>query len=70
MKKITEHQNGTYSLNNLTFDELQYICSACIELTNERNKRAREGKTLNEFSQKSREFCDKLSDEITDVTTK
>ena len=70
MKKITEHQNGTYTLNNLTFDELQIICSACVDLINEVNERESEGKKLNDYSKKSRKFADELSDEITDIMTK
>lgn len=68
--KITAHKDGTFSLNHLTFDELDYLASACQELVNERNSREEKGKELNEFSVESRKFADKLGDIILDVTLK
>lgn len=70
MKKIIEHQDGTYSLTHLTFDELHYLASACQELISERNAREEKGKNLNDFSVGSRNFADKLGDMILDITTK
>lgn len=70
MRKITEHQDKTYSLNHLTFDELEFLASACQELINERRAREGKGEKLNEYSQESRKFADKLGDMILDVTTK
>lgn len=70
MKKIIEHQDGTYSLTHLTFDELHYLASACQELINERRVREEKGKKLNDFSVESWKFADELGDMILDITTK
>ena len=70
MKKITAHQNGTFTLNNLTFAELQMLSSACVDLINEVNGREENGRKLNDYSKASRKFAEELSDEILDVTTK
>lgn len=67
---ITEHRNGTYSLNNLTFGEINFIQSALFanwqRLTTEKNG----GKKINEFCEASLAFADKASNDLLFVMTK
>lgn len=64
---ITEHKNGTYSLNNLTFDEINFIQSALFSDFQRLTAERRQGKVLNEFCKALLDFSDKASNDLIDV---
>lgn len=65
---ITEHKDGTYSLNHLTHDQLAAIQSALVQnyvtLRELKNKKQDEGHDLNCLAQSFLEFADKASNQI------
>lgn len=67
---ITEHRNGTYSLNNLTFDEINYIQSALFNNWQRLNTEKNSGKRFNEFCKASLVFSDKASNDLINVMTR
>ena len=74
MKKIldiTEHKDGTYSLNHLTFAQMAAIQSALVQnsvsLRELKEKKQAEGHDLNSLAQSFLDFANEASDQITDL---
>ena len=74
MKKvlnITEHRDGTYSLNHLTFEQMHAIQSALIQnsisLVELLDKKWAEGHELNPMAAFSLQFADDASDQLLDM---
>ena len=74
MKKvlnITEHRDGTYSLNHLTFEQMHAIQSALIQnaisLVELQGKKWAEGHELNPMAAFSLQFADDASDQLLDL---
>ena len=74
MKKvlnITEHKDGTYSLNHLTFEQMHTIQSAlsqkAISLGNIQKEMQAEGHNLNPVATSSLHFADDASDQLIDM---
>ena len=74
MKKvlnITEHRDGTYTLNHLTFEQMHAIQSAlsqkAISLGNIQTEMQAEGHELNLVAASSHQFADDASDQLIDM---
>ena len=74
MKKvlnITEHKDGTYTLNHLTFEQMHAIQSAlsqkAISLGNIQKEMQAEGNELNPMAAFSLQFADDASDQLLDM---
>lgn len=74
MKKvlnITEHKDGTYTLNHLTFEQMHAIQSAlsqkAISLGNIQKEMQAEGSELNPMAAFSLQFADDASDQLLDM---
>ena len=74
MKKvlnITEHRDGTYTLNHLTFEQLHAIQSAlsqkAVSLGNIQKEMQAEGHDLNPVAASSLQFADDASDQLLDM---
>lgn len=67
---ITAHKNGTYSLNNLTFDEINFIQSALFHNWQTLNAEKNSGKKFNAFCEASLSFADKASNDLLYMMTK
>lgn len=74
MKKvlnITEHKDGTYTLNHLTFEQMHAIQSAlsqkAISLGNIQKEMQADGHDLNLVAASSLQFADDASDQLIDM---
>ena len=74
MKKIlniTEHKDGTYTLNHLTHEQMNAIQSALIqnwiELKHLKERMQREGRDLNDVAAYYLTFADEASDQMSDL---
>ena len=74
MKKvmnITEHKDGTYTLNHLTFEQMHAIQSAlsqkAISLGNIQKEMQADGHDLNPVAASSLKFADDASDQLLDL---
>ena len=74
MKKvlnITEHKDGTYTLNHLTFEQMHAIQSALIQnaiyLEDLQGQKWAEGHDLNPMAAFSLQFADDASDQLLDM---
>lgn len=74
MKKvlnITEHKDGSYTLNHLTFEQMHAIQSAlsqkAISLGNIQKEMQAEGSDLNPMAAFSLQFADDASDQLLDM---
>lgn len=74
MKKvlnITEHKDGSYTLNHLTFEQMHAIQSAlsqkAISLGNIQKEMQAEGSELNLMAAFSLQFADDASDQLLDM---
>ena len=74
MKKvlnITEHRDGTYSLNHLTFEQMHAIQNALIQntisLEDLQGQKWAEGRELNPMAAYSLQFADDASDQLLDM---
>ena len=74
MKKvlnITEHKDGTYTLNHLTFEQMAAIQSALIQntisLRGLQCQKWAEGHELNPMAALSLQFADDASDQLLDM---
>lgn len=74
MKKvlnITEHKDGTYTLNHLTFEQLHAIQNALIQntlsLRDLQGQKWAEGNDLNPMAAFSLQFAEDASDQLLDL---
>ena len=74
MKKvlnITEHRDGTYTLNHLTFEQMHAIQNALIQnsisLGELQVHKQAEGHDLNQVAASSLQFADAASDQLLDM---
>ena len=74
MKKIlniTEHKDGTYSINHLTHEQMNALQSALVEnwtsLTHLKERKQREGSDLNDVAAYYLTFADEASDQMSDL---
>lgn len=74
MKKIlniTENQDGTYTLSNLTVEQMQALQSAlinnCVDLLQLREKKRREGLDLNAVAEFYLAFSYEASNQLSDL---
>ena len=74
MKKvlnITEHKDGSYTLNHLTFEQMHAIQSAlsqtAISLGNIQKEMPADGNELNSMAKFSLQFADDASDQLLDM---
>lgn len=74
MKKvlnITEHRDGTYTLNHLTFEQMEAIQSALIQNTISlgeiQMKKLAEGHDLNPWASYSFKFAENASTQLLDM---
>ena len=74
MKKvlnITEHKDGSYTLNHLTFEQMHAIQSAlsqkAVSLGNIQKEMQAEGHALNPVAASSLQFADDASDQLLDM---
>ena len=74
MKKIlniTEHKNGTYSLNNLTREQMAAIQSALVQnyicLRELKEKKQAEGHELNPLAESFFDFANEASNQMVDL---
>ena len=74
MKKvlnITEHKDGTFTLNHLTFEQMHAIQSAlsqrAVSLGNIKKEMQAEGHDLNPVAASSLQFADDASDQLLDM---
>ena len=74
MKKvlnITEHKDGTYTLNHLTFEQMHAIQSALIQNTislgDLQKQKQAEGHDLNPWAASSLTFAEDASDQLVDL---
>ena len=74
MKKvlnITEHKDGTFTLNHLTYEQMHAIQSAlsqkAISLGNIQKEMQAEGYELNQMAAFSLQFADEASDQLIDM---
>lgn len=65
---ITAHKDGTYSISNLTWNQLNALQSALIanmtQLNDLKESREKQGKSINEVAEFNRVFADEASDQI------
>lgn len=68
---ITEHKDGTYSLNHLTHKQMAAIQSALVQnsvsLRELKEKKQAEGHELNSLAEFFLDFANEASDQITDL---
>ena len=74
MKKvlnITEHRDGTYTLNHLTFEQMHAIQNALIQNTiclgDLQGQKWAEGRELNPMAAFSLQFADEASNQLLDM---
>lgn len=74
MKKvlnITEHKDGTYTLNHLTFEQMHAIQNALIQnsisLRDIQGQKWAEGRELNKMAAFSLQFAEDASDQLLDL---
>ena len=69
--KITEHKDGTYTLNHLTFEQMHAIQNALIQnaisLGDIRKQKQADGHELNPWAASSLQFADDASDQLLDM---
>lgn len=68
--KISAHKNGTFSLNNLTWDELNAISHMAYGEYKRQRNRKDNGEKLNALCEHLIQFGDELSDVIVAYETK
>ncbi len=68
---ITEHRDGTYTLNHLTFAQMHAIQNALIQNTislgDLQGQKWAEGRELNPMAAYSLKFADEASDQLLDM---
>ena len=68
---ITEHKDGTYTLNHLTFEQLHAIQNALIQntlsLRDLQGQKWAEGQDLNPVAAFSLQFAEDASDQLLDL---
>ena len=69
--KITEHKDGTYTLNHLTFEQMHAIQNALIQnsisLGDLQGQKWAEGHELNPMAAFSLQFADDASDQLLEL---
>ncbi|HKM08728.1 MAG TPA: hypothetical protein VJ869_17355 [Sphaerochaeta sp.] len=69
--KITEHEDGTYTLNHLTYGQMRAIQHALIQnairLVDLKKQKQAEGHDLNSWAESSLQFADEASDQLLDM---
>ncbi len=64
---ITEHKDGTYTLNHLTVEQMHAIQSALVNNWISLKKKQVEGHELNDVAAYNLTFADEASDQMSDL---
>lgn len=64
---ITEHKDGTYTLNHLTSEQMHAIQSALINNWISLKKKQAEGHDLSDVASYNLTFADEASDQMSDL---